>query len=229
MTSQHRSEVDERDLRRQVLQAVLRASASGINAGTSGNASARCGAAMVITPSAVRYDRMEPEDLVVVGLDGTVEGPGRPSSEWRFHAGIYQARAEVGAVMHLHSPAATAVACLRRDVPPFHYMVAAAGGPTIRCAPYATFGTAALAEATVRALDGRFACLLANHGQVALGATPDDALALATEVETLCDQYLRACAAGRPVLLSRHEMDEAVDRFQRYRAGTLDEAGAGRG
>lgn len=212
-----------RELGRQVLDVLLDADARRINQGTSGNASARWGEAMVITPSAVPYGQLGPEDLVVVGWDGSTSGSRPPSSEWRFHAGIYRARPEVGAVVHLHSPAATALACLRRGVPPFHYMVAVAGGHDIRCAPYATFGTAELARHAVAALDGRRACLLANHGQVAVGATPADALALAVEVEALCDQYLRACAAGDPVLLSDDELDEVLDRFARYRAGTLDQ------
>jgi L-fuculose-phosphate aldolase len=216
---------DEQALRRQVLDVLLEAGERRINQGTSGNASARRGPegeAMVITPSAVPYDQLEPDDLVAVAWDGTVTGSRRPSSEWRFHAGIYRSRPEVGAVVHLHSPAATAMACLRWDVPAFHYMVAMAGGHDIRCSRYATFGTARLAELALTALHGRTACLLANHGQVALGATPADALALAVEVEALCDQYLRARSAGEPVLLSPEEVDEVLDRFARYRAGTLD-------
>jgi L-fuculose-phosphate aldolase len=212
---------DERALRRQVLDVMLEANAAAINQGASGNASARWDDGMVITPSAVPYRELTPEGLVHVAWDGTVAG-GRPSSEWRFHAGIYRARPEVGAVVHLHSPAATAMACLRREVPPFHYMVAVAGGDTIRCAPYHTFGTAELAEAAVDALSGRQACLLANHGQVTVGGSPSAALALAVEVEALCDQWLRARTVGEPVLLSPDEMTRVLERYERYRSGTLD-------
>lgn len=214
----------ERSLRQEVLDVLLEADASGINRGTSGNASARHADGVLITPSAVPYRDLAPEDLVLVGWDGTVRSGERPpSSEWRFHLGIYQARPEVGAVVHLHSPAATALACLRQDVPPFHYMVAVAGGTSIRCAPYVTFGTSRLAEVTVTALRDRTACLLANHGQVAVGDRPRDAYQLAVEVEALCDQYLRARTVGTPVLLSTREMEEVLDRFARYRAGTLEE------
>lgn len=212
----------EQQLRRAVLDVLVEADARRINQGTSGNASARCGEGMLITPSAVPYSRLAPEDLVYVGWDGEVTGERPPSSEWRFHAGILRSRPEVGAVVHLHSPAATAVSCLRRDVPPFHYMVAVAGGDSIRCAPYRTFGTEALAEAAVKALAGRTACLLANHGQVAIGGDPHSALGLAVEVEALCDQYLRASTAGQPVLLSPREMAEVQERFGRYRSGTLE-------
>jgi L-fuculose-phosphate aldolase len=214
----------ERRLRQGVIDVLVEAARLRINQGTSGNASARWGDGMVITPSALPYDRLAPADLVHVAGDATVArraGPA-PSSEWRLHAGIYRARPEVGAVVHLHSPAATALACLRRDVPPFHYMVAVAGGHDIRCAGYHTFGTQDLADAAVAALEGRSACLLANHGQVALGPDPHRALALAVEVEALCEQYLRACAAGEPVLLAAEEMDRVLERFERYRAGTLD-------
>jgi L-fuculose-phosphate aldolase len=213
---------EERSLRQSVLDVLLEAGRLRINQGTSGNASARWADGMVITPSAVPYEQLTPEGLVHVAADGTVTGTRPPSSEWRFHAGILGARPEVGAVVHLHSPAATALACLRREVPPFHYMVAVAGASSIRCAPYHTFGTPELADAAVAALEGRRACLLANHGLLALGDTPVDALHLAIEVEALCDQYLRACAVGEPVLLSQAEMDEVLGRFERYRAGTLD-------
>lgn len=209
-------------LRRAVLDVLVEANAGGFNLGTSGNASARSGGAMVITPSAVPYDELAPDDLVRVTWDGAVAGSRRPSSEWRLHLGIYQARPEVDAVVHLHSPAAIALSSLRRNLPPFHYMVAVAGGTDVRCAPYRLFGTPELADAAVRALQGRTACLLANHGQVAVGDSPRRALALAQEVEALCDQYLRACAAGGPVLLTAQEMDEALDRFERYRSGTLE-------
>ncbi|MEW5770602.1 MAG: class II aldolase/adducin family protein [Pseudomonadota bacterium] len=145
------------------------------------------------------------------------EGP-RPSSEWRFHRDIYAAFPQARAVVHAHSPFAVALACLRRDLPPFHYMVAMAGGSDIRCAAYATFGTQALSDAVVTALQDRRACLMANHGLVAWGASLDAALALAVEVEALCGQYLRACQVGEPVLLSAAEMAEVLERFKDYGA-----------
>jgi L-fuculose-phosphate aldolase len=153
-------------------------------------------------------------------LDGEGRYPNpRPSSEWRFHRDIYAACPQARAVVHAHSPFAVALACLRRDIPPFHYMVAMAGGKDIRCAAYATFGTQALSDAIIAALQGRRACLMANHGLVAWGTTLDRALALAMEVEALCGQYLRACQAGAPVLLTDAEMAEVQERFKGYGAG----------
>lgn len=191
--------------------------ALGLNQGTSGNISARIGDAMLITPSAFPYEAMEGDDLVTVPLDGTVPSAGAvPSTEWRMHAGILAARPEVGAILHAHPPFATALACLRRGIPSFHYMVAVAGGHDIRCADYATFGTPALADRALAALDGRRACLLANHGIVACGGTPGEALDLAVEIETLATQYHHALTIGEPVLLDGEEMDRVVEAFRTY-------------
>jgi L-fuculose-phosphate aldolase len=195
--------------------------ASGINQGTSGNASARLGAdRFLITPSGRAYDAMKPADLPVMALDGRWTGAHRPSTEWRFHRDIFAARPEVGAIVHTHSSFATALACLRLDVPSFHYMVAVAGGDSIRCAPYATFGTQALSDHALAALEGRKACLLANHGLIATGTTPRKALALAIEVETLCGMYLRARAVAEPARLSQDEMARVIELFRTY--GTPD-------
>lgn len=191
---------------------------AGLNRGTSGNVSARTPTGFLVTPSGFPYDALTARDLVAMTLEGDARGRYAPSTEWPFHAAVYRARPDASAVVHVHSEAAMALACLRRDVPPFHYMVAVAGGRTIRCAPYATFGTTALADHAVTALAGRRACLLANHGQLTLGPTLAAALGLAVEVEALCATYLRALAVGEPALLSDAEMDEVLAKFATYGA-----------
>ena len=192
--------------------------ALGLNQGTSGNVSARDGEGFLITPSGRDMTAIEAGEIVAVNMDGTYPEGTRPSSEWRFHRDIYAAFPEAQAVVHAHSPFAVALACLRRDIPPFHYMVAMAGGTDIRCATYATFGTQALSDAVLAALDGRRACLMANHGLLAWGRSLDAALGLAMEVEVLCGQYLRACRVGEPVLLSAMEMAEVLEKFKDYGA-----------
>jgi len=171
----------------------------------------------LITPSGVRYDTLEPTQIVEMDMEGTAEGRMRPSSEWRFHLDLYRARPEVGAIVHTHPPHGTAVAALRRDLPAFHYMVAVAGGTTIRCAPYATFGTQLLSDYVQRALEDRTACLLANHGMVAVGETLEAATQLAIEVEMLCRMYLIALSAGEPHVLGDEEMADVLARFEDYR------------
>lgn len=209
----------DHELRTAVLDAARGMNRHGINRGTSGNVSARTDRGLLITPSAVPYDRMRPEDLVAMGLDGSGAVPAgvRPSTEWRLHAAVYAARPDVGAVLHAHPMYATALACLRRGIPPFHYMVAVAGGSEIRCSDYATYGTDELASAAVRALGPRSACLLANHGFVTCAATPGEALALALEVEALAGQYLCALQVGTPVLLDEAEMERVREGFREYR------------
>jgi len=211
--------IEEARRRRELAGAARRLPSLGLTQGTSGNLSMRLGDGLLITPSAVEYDGMEPDELVALDLDGTVrsaEHGRRPSTEWRLHAAILRTRHDVQAVVHAHPPWATALACLRRDIPPFHYMVAVAGGSTIRCADYATFGTEALADAALAALGDRRACLLANHGIVACAESPGAALDLAVEVEALAGQYLRALSAGEPVLLSDEEMGTVRRRFGTY-------------
>ena len=187
------------DLREQLVDCARRMQASGINQGTSGNLSVRIPGGMLITPSSLPYEQMQPTDLVALDLKGEplfIPADGRPqrrpSSEWRLHADVLASRPEVQAVLHCHSIHATALACHGRDIPPFHYMTAVAGGRDIRCAPYATFGTQELSDGVVQALEGRLACLMAQHGQVAVGPSLDKALALAVEVETLARIYLQA-------------------------------------
>ncbi len=203
-------------LRREIVATARRMNAVIGNPGTSGNVSARAGRGFLVTPSGFPYDEMTPGDVVAMDFAGKATGRHAPSTEWPFHAAILSARPEVGAVVHLHSPAATALACLRLDLPAFHYMVAVAGGDSIRCAPYATYGTDALARHAVTALQGRTACLLANHGQIAVGPTLSRAFAVAAEVEHLCGVYLRARAVGEPARLTPGEMAEALAKFATY-------------
>lgn len=204
------------ELRQAIIAACREMTALGINQGTSGNVSARVAGGFLITPSGVAYDEMAAAQVVEMDLEGGHRGDLAPSSEWRMHRDIYRARPEAGAVVHSHATFCTALACLHREIPAFHYMVAVAGGDSIRCAGYATFGTQALSDAMLRALEGRRACLLANHGMICFGADLKAALALAVEVETLARQYWHACQAGEPALLSAAEMKTVLERFKSY-------------
>lgn len=211
------------ELRLEVVFGARRLEPLGLSPGTSGNLSVRTRDGMLITPSAVPYEAMDPDDLVLMELDGVVRSApaGRlPSTEWRMHAGILRERPDVTAIVHAHPPWATALSCLRRDIPPFHYMVAICGGRVIRCAGYATFGTQELADAALGALAERNACLLANHGIVTCGASVDEALELALEVEALAGQYGRALSIDEPTLLTDEEMDDVTERFANYRRRT---------
>ena len=204
-------------LRTALLAALRGMSTAGLNVGTAGNASARlAGGGMLISPSGMAAEQCDPADLVVVNAEGEFAGTHAPSSEWLLHRDLYRAHPAAGAILHAHSPFATALACQRADIPPFHYMIARFGGSTVRCAPYATFGTQALSDAAVAALQDRSACLLANHGMVVLGRDPAHALALAIEFEALCAQYWRTCQLGAPALLSDTEMAEVTERFRWY-------------
>jgi len=207
-------------LRHAVIATALAMNAADINRGKSGNVSVRLQTAdfhgFLVTPTGLPYADTTPNDIVAVGLDGAVRGARLPSSEWRFHRDIYLQRVDATAIVHTHSPRATALACMRLPIPAFHYMVAVAGGHDIRCAPYATFGTQALSDHALTALDGRRACLLANHGVIALGATLDRALALAIEVENLADMYTHALQLGTPVVLDDDEMRVVVQKFATY-------------
>ena len=194
--------------------------AAGMMPSKSGNLSVRDGEGFVITPAALPYVALTEGDLVRVGPDGAAVGLHRPSSEWRLHQAIYAARPEAGAVVHTHSPRATALSCARRGIPPFHYMVLLAGGH-VRCAEHATFGTEALARHAVAALADRRAALLANHGVVATGATLAAAVTLAMEIENLAGQYLDLLAAGlEPVLLTARDLAEAAAQFAAYGRAT---------
>ncbi len=184
----------------------------------SGNVSARTEAGFLITPSGLPYAQTTPADLIELSLDGAVlSGARKPSSEWPFHAAIYRARPEAQAIVHTHSPRATALSCTRRGIPAFHYMIALCGGADIRCADYATFGTPELADNAVRALEGRKAVLLANHGVIALGASLAGAHQIVAEVENLAGQYLDILAAGLdPVILDEAEMARVSAKFAGY-------------
>ncbi len=203
----------ERD---ELLAVMQKLAQLGLNRGTSGNASVRIEGGFLVTPSGMHVDDMIAADMVAMNFDGEAAGERRPSSEWHFHLDILRQRPEINAVVHTHSTFATTLACLRKGLPPFHYMIAVAGGDSIRCAPYALFGTEALSHAAVKALEGRRTCLLANHGMIALGSTLRQALDVAVEVESLCEQYLRALQVGEPVLLNSHEMAEVFEQFKGY-------------
>jgi L-fuculose-phosphate aldolase len=208
--------MDELALREQIIATALEMNARGLNRGKSGNVSARIDDGFLVTPTGLAYESTQPADIVAMTQDGTARGLRLPSSEWRFHRDIYAARREVGAIVHAHSPFATSIACLGRDIPPFHYMIAVAGGKDIRCAAYATFGTQQLSDHALRALEGQKACLLANHGMIAVGASLTAALALAVEVEALAEQYWRALQIGTPNLLSDAEMEVVLEKFRTY-------------
>jgi L-fuculose-phosphate aldolase len=212
---------DSNELRRAVIDTARAMNDAGINVNKAGNVSVRCTrgrhTGLLITPTGLDYDELRPADLVFLRLaDGSHAGGREPSSEWRFHLDIHRARPELIAIVHTHSPAATALACHERGIPPFHYMVAAAGGADIRCAPYATFGTQALSDHALAALAGRKACLLAHHGVIACEASLPQALALAIEVEHLARMYLAACALGEPPRLPDEEMARVLLKFEYY-------------
>ena len=209
--------MSERGLRLRVVTAARRLSARGMNPGRSGNLSVRVPGGFLITPSGAAYETLHPDDLVFLDEEGEHGGgQGAPSSEWRLHRDIYERTPDVGAVVHTHSPYATTLACLRRGIPSFHYEVAFAGGADIRCAPYATFGTPALSDRAGEALVDRRACLLANHGAVAVGPDLDAAVELSEKVEALARLYWQALQAGDPPLLDPEEMARVVAKLARY-------------
>ncbi|HVE88941.1 MAG TPA: class II aldolase/adducin family protein [Burkholderiaceae bacterium] len=211
---------DSTELRRAVIATAVEMNAAGISVNTSGNVSARCirgtRLGFAITPSALPYASLTTSDLVFIDDAEATTGARRPSSEWRFHFAIYAARADVGAIVHTHSPHATALACQQLDIPSFHYMVAVAGGSDIRCAPYATFGTQELADHALTALKNRKACLLAHHGVIACGDDLYAAFALALEVENLARTYIAVRSIGTPKLLADNEMKRVLERFATY-------------
>jgi L-fuculose-phosphate aldolase len=206
----------EAKLRRAMVQAALELDRRGLNRGTSGNVGARCGDRILVTPSGVPARDLSEQGMVLLAASGEVIGAGHPSSEWRFHRDILQSRPDLNAIVHVHSPFATTLACLGLEIPPFHYMIAAAGGATIRCAPYALFGTQELSDHALAALEDRRACLLANHGMIAAGSDLDRAVALCVEVESLCEQYWRARQIAEPRHLSDKQMAEVMEKFKVY-------------
>jgi L-fuculose-phosphate aldolase len=209
---------DEAILRAAIVSSAQAMNALGINQGNSGNISARYGHAMLITPSATPYESMQPDMIASMALDGAGAwtGPLKPSTEWRFHRDILCGRPDAGAVVHTHAPFCTTLAIARREIPPCHYMIAAFGGDSVRCAPYATFGTAELAALALSALEGRRACLLANHGMIVVGTNLSHAMWLAVELETLAKQYYQSLLIGGPHLLTPVELEDAMVAFAGY-------------
>lgn len=219
--------MSELSLRKKMIEHCLAMNATGLNQGTSGNLSARYKDAILITPSGIPYEAMKPGDIAAMPIDGDCgawEGPFKPSSEWRFHLDIMKSRPEVGGVVHTHSTYATILSMTGREIPAGHYMIAAFGGPTIRCAPYRRFGSKELSDAALEALEGRAGCILANHGMIAIGADLDRAMWLAVELETLARQYYHALLIGGPAILSDEEIAEVVEMFRDY--GPKDRRGA---
>jgi L-fuculose-phosphate aldolase len=210
------SPLSEAALRASAVAAVRRLDALGMNRGSTGNVSLRQGDGMLITPTGMGADDLRGQDMVWCGWDGTLRGAWQPSSEWHFHQAIYLARPDLNAIVHTHSVHAAALACLRRPLPSFHYMVAVAGGDDVPCVPYHLFGTEALSSAVAAAFAERDACLMANHGLVVGGDTLARAMKVLQEVESLCEVYLKALAVGEPALLTREQMGEVTRKFKGY-------------
>ena len=204
--------------RERLLEAARCTVALGLNQGTSGNVSVRDGDGFLITPTGMACDALAASDLVNVSSDGTV-APGQraPSSEWRLHRDVYLARPAVGAVVHAHPRFGTTLACRRQHLPAVHYLIAVTGASVVRCSAYATFGTEALSAAALEALGSSRACLLANHGMVAVGRDLDEAVQVASEVELVAEYYWRASQSGEAIVLSEKEMADALERFKSYR------------
>ena len=211
---------EEATLRTQAVAAIRRLDALGLNRGSTGNLSLRClrdgQDGLLITPTGMGAEDLQPAHLVWVGQDGAVQGDWQPSSEWRLHRAVLACRADLQAVVHTHSVHATALACLQRELPPFHYMVAVCGAESVPCTPYHGFGSEALAVAVAQALADRNACLMAHHGLVAAGATLAQAVRVAIEIESLCEVYLKALAVAEPARLSAAQMAEVLQRFRSY-------------
>lgn len=210
---------DERALRQAIIDKARWMNASGLNKGTAGNISVRHGETMLITPSAIPYERLEPEMIAAMPITrdyGTWDGPLKPSTEWRFHLDILRARPDVNAVVHTHSTYATVLAIARRDIPAVHYMIAAFGGTDIRCGGYARYGTKELSDEALKALEGRNGCLLANHGMIAVGPSLDKTMWLAVELETLAQQYYMSLLIGGGVILSADRIAETMAAFGDY-------------
>lgn len=203
-------------VRKEISAACQDMNRRGINQGTSGNISARVEEGFLLTPSGMAYDEMKPSDIVLMRPDASHVGERKPSSEWRFHHALMTTRPEIGAVVHTHSMFASTLSCLGMEIPAVHYMIAAAGGHNIRCAPYATYGTPETANNALTALEGRNACLLANHGMIVVGPNLKKAMWLAVEVETLAAQYWRALQIGKPNILPEAEIQRVIEKFKGY-------------
>lgn len=210
--------MDELSLRQSIVAHCRGMNASGLNQGTSGNISVRHGDRMLITPSGIPYDTMTPDMIASLPLDGdgAYDGPKKPSVEWPFHLDILKGRPDVGAVVHTHSTFATILAIARRPIPACHYMVAAFGGSDVRVADYARYGTKALSDNILAAMEGRSACLMANHGMIATGPTLEKAMWAAVELETIAKQYYHALLIGGPVILPDEEIAGVLKGFASY-------------
>jgi L-fuculose-phosphate aldolase len=209
----------EKALRASIIEKARWMNASGLNQGTSGNISVRHRARMLITPTAIPYDTMTPDMIAAFPIEGDYgswEGTRQPSTEWRFHLDILRARPAVGGIVHTHSTFATVLAIARKPIPACHYMIAAFGGTDVRVADYATYGTKQLADNALKALEGRTACLLANHGMIATGTDLDDAMWRAVELETIARQYFHALQIGGPVILPDSAIADTQKAFSTY-------------
>ena len=216
-------------LRKAVIKTCLAMNKEGINQGTSGNVSVRTGEGFLITASGIAYEKMKHEHVVEMDLEGGYRGDYLPSTEWRMHMDIFKARPEAVAIVHVHSTYATALACLRKEIPAFHYMIGIAGGASLRVSDYAEFGTQELSNTMLKAMEGRSGCLLANHGQICFGNSLEQALWRAGEIEALSHQYWAALLAGKPVVLSEQEMSTVLNRFGTYGKQAKDLKGTAKG
>ena len=214
------------DQRNKIIEFSLKLNSTNLSPLRSGNISLRSEEngtdGYLITPSGKKYETLKPEDIVFMGLNEEVENnnlTNKPSSEWRFHRDIYVNKQVAQAIVHAHSPHATAVSSHGKAIPPFHYMIALAGGEDIKCADYATFGTEELSNNVIKALENRSACLMSNHGQVAFGKNLDEAFELAQEIENICHQYTIALKLGKPKILSFKEMKKVLDKAKNYKKG----------
>jgi L-fuculose-phosphate aldolase len=210
------SKIKYHDLRKAVIKTCLAMNDDGINQGTSGNVSVRTDEGFVITASGIPYKKMKPEHVVEMDLEGGYRGDFLPSTEWRMHMDLFKARPEATAIVHVHSTYATAMACLRKDIPAFHYMIGVVGAASLKVSDYAEFGTQELSNTMLEAIKGRSGCLLANHGQICFGKDLDQALWRAGEIEALCHQYWAALLAGKPVVLADVQMTSVLKRFGSY-------------
>ena len=214
------------DQRNKIIEFSLKLNSTNLSPLRSGNISLRVkkgdADGYLITPSGKKYETLKPEDIVFMGLDEEAKNnvfTNKPSSEWRFHRDIYVNKNDAQAIVHAHSPHATAVSSHGNSIPPFHYMIALAGGEDIKCAEYATFGTEELSNNVIKALNNRSACLMSNHGQVAFGKNLDDAFELAQEIENICHQYTIALKLGKPKILSFEEMKKVLEKAKNYKKG----------
>jgi L-fuculose-phosphate aldolase len=207
------------DARAAIVEAARELDRLGLNQGSAGNLSLRDGNVMFVTPSGVPAARLTPDAIARMSLggeDGAYEGPLPPSSEWRFHRDILRARADVNAIVHTHSPYATVLTTLRRDLPAVHYMIAAFETTVIRCTDYAPYGTPELSALAVVGLGQAQGVLLGNHGAIVTGADISRALWRAGEIESLARTFYMASLAGTPVILSDAEIEATIARFKNY-------------